>query len=81
MRIRSLLMLACTVLIVRRMAAQSDNAAPGALRVPARTCRSPPMSAPSFRSYCGSAQARLGQAWTTGEEWRAEANQLASPDS
>jgi len=79
MRIRPLLMLACAVLIVRRMAAQSDHAAPGGLQVPARTVPVPTDVSPELQKLIA-APRRAGwdKLWKTGEEWRVEANQLAA---
>jgi acetyl esterase/lipase len=81
MRIRPLplLLLACTALIVRRMAAQSDHAAAGALQVPARTVPVPTDVSPELQKLIA-APRRPGwdKLWTTGEEWRAVANVQAA---
>jgi monoterpene epsilon-lactone hydrolase len=81
MRIRPLplLLIACTALIVRRMAAQSDHAAAGGLQVPARTVPVPRDVSPELQKLIA-APRRPGwnKLWTTGEEWRAAANVQAA---
>jgi epsilon-lactone hydrolase len=79
MRIAPLLLLACTALIVRRIAAQSDNAALAPLQVPARTVPVPTDVSPELQRLIA-APRRPGwdKLWKTGEEWRAEANAQAA---
>ena len=78
MRIGPLLLIACTALIVRRIAAQ-DNVAPGGLQVPARTVPVPTDVSPELQKIIA-APRRAGwdKLWKTGEEWRAAANELAA---
>ena len=78
MRIGPLLLLACTALIVRRIAAQ-ENTAPGSLQVPARTLPVPTDVSPELQKIIA-APRRPGwdKLWKTGEEWRAVANEQAA---
>jgi monoterpene epsilon-lactone hydrolase len=71
-------LLACSALIVRRIAAQ-DNAAPGGLQVPARAVPVPHDVSPELQKLIA-APRRPGwdKLWKTGEEWRAVANQQAA---
>ena len=78
MRIVPLLLLACTALIVRRIAAQ-DNAASGALQVPARTVPVPTDVSPELQKIIAAPRRRgWDKLWKTGEEWRAAANEQAA---
>ena len=66
MRIGPLLLFACTALIVRRIAAQ-DNAAPGALKVPARTVPVPTDVSPELQKIIAAPRTSgWDKLWKTG---------------
>jgi acetyl esterase/lipase len=78
MRVAPFLLLACTALIVRRLAAQ-ENPVPAPLQVPARTVPVPTDVSPELQKLIA-APRRPGwdKLWKTGEEWRAAANAQAA---